>query len=184
MQTAEPGAHVCSPHFLHGGWRAGSRKDPEQSRLSGGRGLSSWLALRVLAPGRGRAGLSREPREEVHCLEGLLLCWDSPPLVMQAASPDGLALRWNSGWENSEAGRPGHPSPPPVRGRVDTACGRALTGSEVAGRQSRGDPPPGLPRGAAGHPRALPAPNPPNVIVHQTCVSTDDNVSAHQVSQK
>lgn len=97
--------------------------------MEGGASAAGWLCVSLL-PG---AGLSREPREEVHCLEGLLLCWDSPPLVMQAASPDGLALRWNSGWENSEAGRPGHPSPPSVRGRVDTVCGRALTGSAGPG---------------------------------------------------
>lgn len=109
-------------------WREG----PQQVAGSGG-----------LAPG---AASQPEAGEEAGCLRGLSDAGTAPTRGAGSLTGRGT-LRRNSGWEKSQAGRPGRAAAPPVGGAVDTAWRQ----SEVeAGRSAPAPPAPGA---AAGSPQ-------------------------------
>lgn len=113
MPTAEPGTHVSR-----------SGKDPKQSRLSGGRGLSRRLALRTCGPCSRALGVRGEPGEEVRCLRGLSRC-RQPHLT-------GYPCDRTAAGRDRTQGDQGALLPHPFVVAWTLRGGRALTGSEVA----------------------------------------------------
>lgn len=162
MPTAEPGTHVSR-----------SSKDPKQSRLSGGRGLSRRLALRTRSPCSRALGVRGEPGEEVRCLRGLSRC-RQPHLT-------GYPCDRTAAGRDRTQGDQGALLPHPFVVAWTLRGGRALTGSEVAclrpGAPALGSASWSPQRGCWAS-ESPAAPDPPNVFAQQTCVCPQMIMSA------